>query len=83
MPKCFFAYDDDRGEPTGGFFLVATQEFWLEYHFLDDSHIAREVRLPEGFVEVQESLFNFPGTPAEGKAALVQAGHEENLDLLP
>jgi len=79
----YFAFDDDPGSDTYNLFLVVKQDFWEQYGHLDDEHIAHFCRLPEGFCEVQESMFEYDGPIDEGRKLLLEMGYKEEKKLLP
>lgn len=83
-PPCYFALERDPSEDAHGCFYVATKEFWDERGHLDDQHISADIRLPDDFNEVMESVFAFEGgTPEEGRKTLLVAGLTENEAMLP
>ncbi len=86
IPKMYFAFDDDPGSDTPNVFLMVTQEFWEEHGHLDDQHLSATVfytsGLPDGFCEVQESMFEYSGEVREGRKFLLAMGYQENKELL-
>ncbi len=72
----YFALGNDEHD---GLFLVVTKEFWDENHCLDDQHISSSVTMPGGFVEVEESIFQYlDGTVDDGVDKLLVCGFIEH-----
>jgi len=56
-----------------GRFEIVHKNHWHLNHTLMDSHISSRVILPEGFEEVEESIFEFEGSPRRGLELLSAA----------
>lgn len=77
----FFAIDtSDEGKEA--VFYMAIREFFKHFGCLDDQHIGHRLCLPDGFLEIQESVFAFEGEPSMGRELLLNFGFVENKELL-
>ncbi len=81
----YFAFEDDSESDFYNMFLVVKRDFWELHGHLDDQHITAQIRkqLPDGFCEVQESVFEYNGTTDEGRELLLEMGYQEKKEMLP
>ena len=81
-PKDF--YFELSRKVSGSFFLITPRLYYdTEGCLSDESGIADEV-VPEGFYELQESTYEYQGTPEKGRELLIDIGMKEiNFGLQP
>lgn len=79
----YFCLIDDTEEDYYEHFCVVLKSFWDENKCLDDRHIAKEIALPDCFIEVSESIFDCMEEVSKGRERLLGLGLEENNDLQP
>jgi hypothetical protein len=79
MNEYYFAMLTSNEPDLIGFVIVG-QQFWKETQCWDDSGDPVD-NLPDGFFELEESVFAYDGQPDEGRDQLLAAGFVENNDL--
>ena len=62
------------------FFVIVSIKYWEKYGYLDDRGGEPDC-LPDGFYECAESIFEYSGSPLQGRLLLIKAGFVENIEL--
>lgn len=74
----YFAYIKSRSSYAYGKFVVVPKDYWELHRSLSSSFICS---MPEGFTQVAEAMYQYPGKSKEGIQALIKAGFVESKDL--
>lgn len=57
-PKYYFAFVEDAEGNYYQKFIICEKKFWDKNGYIEDRHIRGDVKLPDYFTEVEESIFD-------------------------